>query len=117
MRWCLKRLKWYDAELNRRAAQHSLEIIEHLRPSDFIKVLAVFGEEDSGELLAAVMCSLYFFVFFESDDLNAIVCFFGEFVCVSIAYVTCWLLHDLLHAKLQVFSPLAYVNLEFGFPC
>eukprot|EP00913_Durusdinium_trenchii_P022879 g21481.t1 len=47
--WCLKRLKWYDAELNRRAAQHSLEIIEHLRPSDFIKVanaLAQLGLQD-----------------------------------------------------------------------
>ncbi|CAK9063686.1 unnamed protein product [Durusdinium trenchii] len=49
--WCLKRLKWYDAELNRRAAQHSLEIIEHLRPSDFIKVanaLAQLGLQDRG---------------------------------------------------------------------
>lgn len=33
----MKRLKWHDVELNRMAAQQTLEAIEDLRPTDFIK--------------------------------------------------------------------------------
>ena len=33
----MKRLKWRDSELNRMAANHTLEAIEQLRPTDFIK--------------------------------------------------------------------------------
>ena len=45
-RWCMKRLKWRDSELNRLAANHTLEAIEQLRPTDFIK--AVLAEERTG---------------------------------------------------------------------
>ena len=38
----MKRLRWHDAELNRLAAQHALQIIDFLRPSDFIKARAFF---------------------------------------------------------------------------
>ena len=33
----MKRLKWHDVELNRMVAQQTLEAIEDLRPTDFIK--------------------------------------------------------------------------------
>ena len=33
----MKRLKWHDVELNRMAAQQTLEAIQDLRPTDFIK--------------------------------------------------------------------------------
>eukprot|EP00435_Cladocopium_sp_Y103_P054679 s548_g17.t2 len=49
--WCMKRLKWRDSELNRMAANHTLEAIEQLRPTDFIKVtnaLAQLGLQDPG---------------------------------------------------------------------
>ncbi|CAJ1357917.1 unnamed protein product [Effrenium voratum] len=55
--WCMKRLRWHDAELNRLAAQHALQIIDFLRPSDFIKVanaLAQLGLKDAG--LKAALC-------------------------------------------------------------
>ncbi|CAE7853899.1 ppa1 [Symbiodinium necroappetens] len=49
--WCLKRIRWHDGHLNRAAAQHALDSIEALRPSDFIKVtnaLAQLGLRDTG---------------------------------------------------------------------
>jgi len=49
--WCAKRVKWQDKDLVIAAAQHTLETMDVLRPSDFIKVansFAALGLRDTG---------------------------------------------------------------------
>lgn len=47
--WCMKRIKWQDKEMLTLAAQHALNSIDKIRPSDFIKIsngLAMLGMRD-----------------------------------------------------------------------
>eukprot|EP00928_Gymnodinium_smaydae_P030254 TRINITY_DN22544_c0_g1_i1.p1 TRINITY_DN22544_c0_g1~~TRINITY_DN22544_c0_g1_i1.p1 ORF type:complete len:553 (-),score=118.65 TRINITY_DN22544_c0_g1_i1:132-1790(-) len=47
--WCMKRIKWKDPEMVKAVAQHTLESVDLLRPSDFIMIancLAVLGLRD-----------------------------------------------------------------------
>lgn len=49
--WCMKNVKWRDRELLRSVAQNTLDRVDSLRPSDFIKVanaLASLGLADPG---------------------------------------------------------------------
>jgi len=49
--WCMKRIKWQDREMLRLVAQQTLDKIDAIRPSDFIKVsngLASLGLRDPG---------------------------------------------------------------------
>jgi len=54
--WCTKRIKWRDRELLKAVAQHTVDNMDVLRPSDFIKVcngLASLGFSEPG-LRAAI---------------------------------------------------------------
>lgn len=49
--WCIKRVKWRDRELVKAVAQHTVDNIDTLRPTDFIKIancLAALGLKDPG---------------------------------------------------------------------
>jgi hypothetical protein len=49
--WCMKQVKWRDRDLLKFVAQHTLDSMDVLRPSDFIKVcnsLAQLGLHDRG---------------------------------------------------------------------
>ncbi|CAK0860797.1 unnamed protein product [Prorocentrum cordatum] len=49
--WCMKKVKWKDRTLVEAAARHSLDVVDALRPSDFIKVAnaaAALGLKDPG---------------------------------------------------------------------
>lgn len=49
--WCMKKVKWKDRALVEAATRHTLDVVDALRPSDFIKVAnaaAALGLKDPG---------------------------------------------------------------------